>query len=75
MFLDVAPLEFSELAYGYPLPIFDSYYEWWGNGSSPVYSTTYVFAGALLDILFYAIVLWLIFGVVGLTKRVLSKKA
>jgi hypothetical protein len=61
--MDIAPTEVRELQFGFPLPIYASYAAWWGDGGFLHFLVTFVWVGALLDIVFYAFVLWIIFGV------------
>ena len=60
MFLDVAPTEYRALQFGFPLPIFDSYVELWSSGQ--LYSNMlFIWVGALLDIIFYAFIVGIVF--------------
>jgi len=60
MFLDVAPTEYRALQFGFPLPIFDSYVELWSSGQLH-YNALFIWVGALLDIIFYAFIVWIVF--------------
>ena len=60
MFLDVVPTDYRGLQFGYPFPIFSSYVELWSGGQ--LYSDVlFVWVGALLDIVFYAFIVGIVF--------------
>jgi hypothetical protein len=60
MFLDVVPTEYRELQFGFPLPIFHSSVELWSSGQ--LYSNVlFIWVGALLDIMFYASIVGIVF--------------
>jgi hypothetical protein len=60
MFLDVVPTEYRSLQFGFPLPIFHSSVELWS--SSQLHSNVlFIWVGALLDIIFYAFIVGIVF--------------
>ena len=63
MFLDVVPVEYGASRFGFPFPIYHSYAAWWGEEGTFDYSAGFVWEGALLDVIFYAIILWVGFRV------------
>ena len=60
MFLDETPTEYRGLQFGYPYPIFSSYVALWSSGQ--LYSSVlFVWVGALLDVIFYAFIVGIVF--------------
>ncbi|MCK4482358.1 hypothetical protein KAU55_03970 [Candidatus Bathyarchaeota archaeon] len=59
MFMDVVPTEVRSLKFGFPFPIYSSYAAWWGDGGYLTFHVTFVWLGALLDVIFYAFILWI----------------
>ncbi len=68
VFMDVVPTEVRELMFGFPLPIYASYAAWWGDFGVLDFSVTFVWLGALLDVIFYAFILWIGSRVVRIAK-------
>jgi len=62
MFLDVVPVEYGASRFGFPFPIYHSYAAWWGEEGTFDYSAGFIWEGALLDVIVYAFVLWIVFG-------------
>jgi hypothetical protein len=60
MFLDVAPIEYRELQFGFPFPIFHSEVELWSSGQLYSY-VLFIWVGALLDIIVYAFIVGIVF--------------
>ena len=60
MFMDIAPTEYRALQFGFPLPIFDSYVQLWSS-SQLHYNALFIWVGALLDIIFYAFIVGIVF--------------
>jgi len=56
-FLDVAPVEYGASKFGFPFHIYDSYAMWWGEEGTFYYSARFWWEGALLDVIFYTIIL------------------
>ena len=69
MFMCVAPTEFRAVMFGFPFPIYASYAAWHGDGGFLEFSVTFVWLGALLDVIVYAFALWISFGVAKAAKR------
>ena len=73
MFLDVAPTEYRGLQFGFPLPIFHSSVELWSSGQ--LYSNVlFVWVGALLDIVFYAFIVGIVFLVGSEIARTIKSR-
>lgn len=60
MFLDQTPIEYRGLQFGYPYPIFSSYVELWEGGQLHS-NALFVWVGALLDMVFYAFIVGVVF--------------
>ena len=55
MWLDIAPLEYKGLNFGFPFPIFHSSVELW-RPDSLGFEALFVWVGALLDVLLYTFI-------------------
>lgn len=60
MFLDEAPTEYRGLQFGFPLPIFSFSVELWSSGQLYSY-VHFIWVDALLDIVFYAFIVGIVF--------------
>jgi len=73
MYLDVVPTKEEHLQFGFPFPIFSSYAAWWGNWGILEFSVTFVWLGALLDVVIYAFVVWIIFALANAASARVAK--
>ena len=73
MFLDVAPTEYRGLQFGFPFPFFDSSVELWSSGQLYSY-VHFIWVGALLDIVFYAFIVGIVFLVGSETARAIKAR-
>jgi hypothetical protein len=69
--LDVVPTASEGRLFGFPLPCFASFAEWWEDQHIMDYSAIFVWEGALLDLLFYALILW--FGYSLLSRAIQAR--
>ena len=73
MYLDVVPIADRASQFGFPLPIYHSYAAWWGEWGLDYYAG-FIWEGALLDTIFYAIILWAGFHLVKAAKTRISNQ-
>jgi hypothetical protein len=73
MYLDVVPTEEGDVMFGFPFPIYNSYAAWWGNFDTFEFHATFIWEGALLDVIVYAFVLWVGFRVAKAVKAQVAK--
>jgi hypothetical protein len=75
MFLDVVPTEYRGLQFGFPLPFFSSNVELWRGGQ--LYSDVlFVWVGALLDTIFYAFIVGIVFLIgSGIARTIKTRKS
>ena len=75
MFLDQTPIEYRGLQFGYPYPIFSSYVALW-EGDQLHSDALFVWVGALLDTIFYAFIVGIVFLVgSGIARTIKARKS